>query len=163
MKKIVSLILVVAIVFSFTGTAMAKSNSASDQHTLALRVMKSEATRLAGKTFTGTANLLFPITDNPNGAKQMETVTQKAMFISKLLIKAGAISSPLTSNRLWKATSKIGIVKDGALLFVIRNNAVSNVAIYLGGFQYYVGSRNIVVREKYNKSGWNYIGMFPGI
>jgi hypothetical protein len=33
----------------------------------------------------------------------------------------------------------------------------------LGGFQYYVGSRNIVVREKYNKSGWNYIGMFPGI
>lgn len=162
MKKIISLLLVIVLLLAIPGAAMASAPSKADLHKTRVIAMRQYADRLVGKVFTGEVDRLFPIVEG-KGAMQMEHVTRKAMFVSMVLIKAGAISGPLTSKRLYAATTKTAFATDAFLAFKVSCNGVSNVAICLNGYQYYVGKLNKVVREKYSSKDWNYVGIIPGL
>ena len=161
MKKLIALILVIAIVFSLSGTAMAKAPTKQEMASTSMRAMKNYVKGMVGKTFTGTVELLFPIVDG-KGALSPELVTSKAYFVSRVLTKGGVISSPLTSKRFLNAVKLVSAPRDGALLFSVRNG-VSNIGICFNGYQYYVGKLNKVVEEKYNSKQWTHIGVMPGM
>ena len=145
MKKIIALILIIAIVFSFTGTAMAKSNSASDQHALALRVMKSEADKLVGQRYV--------LGKDRDGAA----------FVSHLLIKAVVMKKTLSGKSLYNRTTECK-PQDGALAFKIaKNGAITRVAFLYSGMEFYSNSSGKVVRENFHVEHWDYIGMFNGV